>query len=103
MRARLRAFLFVILLLPLDFLVVLGLLFGALMGSLAAAGFMPAFKNKQKSFSNLNPGIKPAATSVPAATILIANWDGKHLLAECLPSVIEAVKVDGGQHEILVV
>src|SRR5207253_3952287 len=35
--------------------------------------------------------------------ILIVNWDGKHLLAECLPAVLEAVRHDGGQHEILVV
>ena len=26
------------------------------------------------------------------ATIQILNWDGKHLLAECLPSVIDAVR-----------
>ena len=31
------------------------------------------------------------------------NWDGKHLLAECLPSVLDAVRYAGGQHEILVV
>jgi GT2 family glycosyltransferase len=37
------------------------------------------------------------------ATIVIVNWDGKHLLAECLPSVIEAVSHAGGKHEILVV
>ena len=37
------------------------------------------------------------------ATIVIVNFDGKHLLAECLPAVIEAVKCAGGKHEILVV
>ena len=37
------------------------------------------------------------------ATIVIVNFDGKHLLAECLPAVIEAVKCAGGNHEILVV
>jgi GT2 family glycosyltransferase len=31
------------------------------------------------------------------------NWDGKHLLAECLPAVIEAVKHDHFEHDILVV
>jgi len=36
-------------------------------------------------------------------TIIIVNWDGKHLLAECLPTVIEAVKHDGCNHEVLVV
>jgi GT2 family glycosyltransferase len=39
----------------------------------------------------------------PKATIIIVNWDGKHLLAECLPSVLDAVQCAGGQHEILVV
>ena len=37
------------------------------------------------------------------ATIIIVNWDGRQLLAECLPSVVEAVQHDGGKHEILVV
>ena len=34
------------------------------------------------------------------ATIIIVNWNGKHLLEECLPSVIEAAQPS---HEILVV
>src|SRR5439155_18784232 len=37
------------------------------------------------------------------ATIIIVSWDGKHLLAECLPAVLEAVTHEGGNHEILVV
>src|SRR5262249_41393467 len=39
----------------------------------------------------------------PPATLIIVNWDGRQLLAECLPSVVEAVQHDGGKHEILVV
>jgi GT2 family glycosyltransferase len=39
----------------------------------------------------------------PPATILIVNWDGRHLLADCLPAVREAIHHDGGEHEILVV
>jgi GT2 family glycosyltransferase len=39
----------------------------------------------------------------PSATIQILNWDGKHLLEECLPHVVEAIAHDGGAHEILVV
>jgi len=31
------------------------------------------------------------------------NWDGKHLLEECLPAVLEAVRFEGGNHEVLVV
>ncbi len=41
--------------------------------------------------------------NVPEATIVIVNWDGKHLLAECLPAVTEAIRYAGGKHEILVV
>lgn len=37
------------------------------------------------------------------ASIIVLNWNGKHLLAEGLPSVLEAVRVDGKPHEILVV
>jgi GT2 family glycosyltransferase len=36
-------------------------------------------------------------------TIIIVNWDGKHLLEECLPALIGAVKYDGRPHEILIV
>jgi GT2 family glycosyltransferase len=36
-------------------------------------------------------------------TIIIVNWDGKHLLSDCLPAVIEATKHEGGSHDILVV
>jgi GT2 family glycosyltransferase/glycosyltransferase involved in cell wall biosynthesis len=39
----------------------------------------------------------------PKASIIILNWNGKNLLAEYLPSVIEAVKYEGGDHEIIVV
>ncbi len=37
------------------------------------------------------------------ASIIILNWNGKDLLAQGLPSVLEAVRVDGRAHEILVV
>src|SRR5215471_12441347 len=36
-------------------------------------------------------------------TIIIVNWDGKHLLEECLPALIGAVTYDGRPHEILIV
>jgi O-antigen biosynthesis protein len=38
-----------------------------------------------------------------SASILILNWNGKDLLEECLPSVVDAVKADGGDHEIIVI
>jgi GT2 family glycosyltransferase len=37
------------------------------------------------------------------ASIIILNWEGRHLLEEFLPSVIEAVRQDGQEHEIIVV
>jgi GT2 family glycosyltransferase len=37
------------------------------------------------------------------ASIVVLNWNGRALLEECLPSVIEAVRYDGNDHEILVV
>jgi GT2 family glycosyltransferase len=37
------------------------------------------------------------------ASIIIVNFNGRKLLEECLPSVIEAVKWDGKDHEIIVV
>ncbi len=46
------------------------------------------------------PARKP---EIQKATIIILNWEGKHLLEEFLPSVLEAVRHDGGDHEIMVV
>ena len=44
------------------------------------------------------PGPRPGPV-----TIVILNWNGKELLAEGIPSVVEAVRRDGRSHEILVV
>ena len=41
--------------------------------------------------------------SEKSCSILILNYNGKSLLKECLPSVIEAVNYDGIDHEIIVV
>lgn len=37
------------------------------------------------------------------ASIIISNWNGRHLLPDCLDSVLEAVKYDGNDNEIIVV
>src|SRR5215468_8246696 len=50
-----------------------------------------------------NRGAQTRKPNSNKTTIIIVNWDGKHLLGECLPSVTEAVKHDGGDHEILIV
>jgi sugar transferase (PEP-CTERM/EpsH1 system associated) len=52
-------------------------------------------------------GRKPApidqARPSGIASVVILNWNGRELLAEGLPSVVEAVRRDGRPHEILVV
>ena len=90
MRSKLRVLPYVALLLPLDFLVGLCLL-------LCSPLELRRRKPPQRLQDDRGRG------NSPLATIVIVNWDGKHLLAECLPSVIEAVKCSGGKHEILVV
>ena len=37
------------------------------------------------------------------ASIVVLNYDGRHLLQECLPSVLAAVRQDGRNHEVIVV
>jgi O-antigen biosynthesis protein len=37
------------------------------------------------------------------ASIVVLNWNGKDLLAQGLPSIFEAVRIDGHPHEVLVV
>jgi len=38
-----------------------------------------------------------------SCTIIVLNYNGKTLLEECLPSIVEAVNYDGIDHEIMVV
>ena len=74
---------------PLDCLVALGLCLGEIL-------YLP--------FSLVRR--RPPASGPPdprLATLIVLNWDGKHLLEEFLPSVVEAVRRDGGDHEIMVV
>src|SRR5688572_9213116 len=78
-----------LLLLPFDFLVALILVF-------ADVASLPLllFPKKKTRLSMPNPG---------RASIIVLNWEGRHLLEEFLPSVVDAVRHDGGDHEILVV
>ena len=89
MRSKLRVLPYVVLLLPLDALVTVGIVIASLCASVTL------WLKKHEGTKAQKLGTK--------ATILIVNWDGRHLLAECLPSVIEAVQYAGGCHEILVV
>ena len=86
MMAKLRALPYVILLLPFDLLVAL---------CLCAVAPWCLKTRRHQDTKTQRPERK--------ATIVIVSWDGKHLLAECLPSVIEAIKHDTANHEILVV
>jgi GT2 family glycosyltransferase len=110
MRSKLGVVPYVIALLPLDLVVILGILFAELWvrtfpssqrrGGATASGLA----RRGGQFGNNLPALHGLCPpSVPQATIVIVNWDGKHLLAECLPSVVEAVSYAGGKHEILVV
>jgi GT2 family glycosyltransferase len=87
--AKLRALPFVVLLLPLDIVVACVVLV------LDLALFpLRIFRRHPEKFL-------PA--DVSSITIQILNWDGLHLMKECLPAVVDAVRVSGHAHEILVV
>ncbi len=87
MTSKLRVIPYVLLLLPLDVIVAMGILLAQLCALVRTRRAPPRIVCEEN----------------PLATIVIVNFDGKHLLAECLPAVIEAVKCTGGKHEILVV
>lgn len=48
-------------------------------------------------------GQPEAATDEIVSSIVIPNWNGCHLLEECLPSVVASVAATAGCHEIIVV
>ena len=78
-----------LLLAPFDLLVALGLCLGEIL-------YLPFRLVRRKP-----PKLRPPDRRL--ASLIVLNWDGKHLLEEFLPSVLEAVRQDGGDHEILVV
>jgi GT2 family glycosyltransferase len=82
-------FLAVLLLLPFDVLVALSLWISELF-------YLPLSTFTTRAL----PATKPDTRK---ASIIILNWDGKHLLEEFLPSVVQAVRHDGRAHEIIVV
>lgn len=78
-----------LLFLPFDFLVALFLLIADIVS-------LPLFLSPSRK----KPLPKP---DLSRASIIVLNWEGRHLLEEFLPSVVDAVRHDGGDHEILVV
>jgi O-antigen biosynthesis protein len=53
-------------------------------------------------FTRSKPVPDPSVIS-GLASIIILNWNGRDLLAEGVPSILEAVLVDGRPHEVIVV
>ena len=92
MKSKLGVLPYVVLLLPFDIAIAVGIL------AVHLFFFVPLWFKKHKEHRDTN-----TQRPNPTAAIVIVNWDGKHFLAECLPSVIEAVQYAGGNHEILVV
>jgi len=117
MRSKLRVIACLILLLPLDLIVAIGILlaqlsspFGRGRRALGAPGEGHAKRHsgraKQEKSSQIlapSPCPLPEGEGELLATIVILNFDGKHLLTECLPALIEAVRHAGGKHDVLVV
>jgi GT2 family glycosyltransferase len=92
MRSKLGVLPYVILLLPFDIAIAVGIL------AVHLCVLVPLWFKKHNQHRDTKTQMPD-----PIAAIVIVNWDGKHFLAECLPSVIEAVQYAGGNHEILVV
>jgi GT2 family glycosyltransferase len=86
---------YLFLLLPFDLVVVFTVLFMEIVA-------LPLRLGKQR-ISSIQSRTPKSEFHNPTATIQILNWDGKQLLEECLPAVIEAIENEGGRHEILVV
>lgn len=78
-----------LLFLPLDLLIAAILCLGDLL-------YLPATFLARKSNAVSAPGRG-------RVSIIVLNWEGRHLLQEFLPSVLEAVRHDGGDHEVMVV
>jgi O-antigen biosynthesis protein len=85
MRWKLRTLPYLLLLLPFN-----------LLTALALCVSVPLCWRKHRATQTRSP-------NTGKTTIIIVSWDGKHLLAECLPAVIQAVQHAGGGHDILVV
>jgi len=98
MTAKARALPFVLLLLPIDVVVALVLLTAQVVAGMKR-GLKPATTSRPERFGeHVIAGFSPRSS-----TIIILNWDGRHLLEESVPAVVEAVRFNGGQHEIMVV
>src|SRR5207249_10217000 len=92
MRSKLHVIACLILLLPLDLIVPIGILLAQIFLS----------SQRRGGASRAEPPLLCEEGNV-VATIVIVNFDGKHLLADCLPALTGAVRHASRQHEVLVV
>jgi hypothetical protein len=72
---------------------------------LPAAGLILLLFNLFASLNGLTRRQLPpdGAPASGLASIIVLNWNGKALLAEGLPSILNAVQADGRPHEVIVV
>jgi GT2 family glycosyltransferase len=92
MTAKARALPFLLLLFPFDLIVA-----AVLVAAQIVAGIRRGLRTPTTTTGVV------AGVSSRSCTIIILNWDGKHLLAESIPAVIRAVRFNGGEHQIMVV
>ncbi len=83
-------------------LIILTLLITPALATVAATLLLLNLVHRLAGFMRKPIEIKEHPTS-GLASIIILNWNGKDLLAEGLPSVLEAVETDGRPHEVIVV
>ena len=83
--------LFIILVIPLAFGIVASLFVADMVGYLT------------RNTKHETRDTKLSRPDTSKASFIIPNWNGRELLEQCLPSVVEAVRSDGGDHEIIVV
>jgi GT2 family glycosyltransferase/glycosyltransferase involved in cell wall biosynthesis len=88
---------FLVLAFPLFIILLVPLAFG-IVASLFVADLV-SYRRTQHAIRNTE-GARPDTSK---ASIIIPNWNGRELLEQCLPSVVEAVRSDGESHEIIVV
>jgi len=92
---------------PLFVMLVIPLAFGVVASLLAAD--VVNYLSTQYAIRNTRGGKEPqrdfevGEPDTRKASIIIPNWNGKELLEQCLPSVVEAVRSAGEGHEIIVV